>query len=145
VKRQSRRPITILLVDDNEAVRQGLALLLGRDGLAVCTQAAAAGEALARLADAVPDLALVDLSLGEEDGLGLIAALAARGIPVLVCSLHEEPDYVKRALEAGARGYLTKREAPRELLRAIEDVLDGWVMVSPRAADTLPESGRADV
>ncbi len=145
MKRQWERPINVLLVDDHEAVRQGLALLLEQDGLAACTQVAGAAEARGRLVDGLPDLALVDLSLGEDDGLGLIAALAARGIPVLVCSLHEEPDYVKRALAAGARGYLTKREAPRELVRAIGDVLDGWMIVSPRAVEALPDGNRADV
>ena len=66
--------------------------------------------------------------------------LHALGIPVLVCSTHEEPEYVRRALAAGARGYITKREAPRDLARAVRDVLRGWMLVSPRAADDLPDS-----
>ena len=71
------------------------------------------------------------------DALALIADLRALDVAVLVCSMHEEPGYVRRALAAGARGYLTKREAPRELARAVRDVLDGWMLISPRAAEGL--------
>jgi two-component system, NarL family, invasion response regulator UvrY len=59
------------------------------------------------------ELVLVDLSLGDDDALRLVAELCARDIPVLVCSTHDEPGYVRRALTAGARGYITKREARR--------------------------------
>ena len=51
--------------------------------------------------------------------------------------MHEESGYVRRALSAGARGYITKREAPRDLVRAVRDVLEGWTLVSPRAAEGL--------
>ena len=63
--------------------------------------------------------------------------MAAHNIPVLVCSMHEEPGYVRRALAAGARGYITKSEAPQELARAVRDVLKGWMLISPRAAEGL--------
>ena len=80
---------------------------------------------------------LVDLSPVMEDALQLVTELRARNIPVLVCSMHEEPSYIRRALAAGARGYITKREAPRELARAVRDVLEGWMLISPRAAEKL--------
>jgi DNA-binding NarL/FixJ family response regulator len=51
--------------------------------------------------------------------------------------MHEEPSYIRRALAAGARGYITKREAPREVARAVRDVLAGWMLISPRAAEGL--------
>jgi len=82
-------------------------------------------------------LALVDLSPGTEESLYLVAVLFARNIPVLVCSMHEESGYVRRVLSAGARGYITEREAPRDLVRAVRDVLEGWTLVSPRAAEGL--------
>ena len=82
-------------------------------------------------------LALVDLSPGTDDALQLVADLCARNIPVLVCSMHEEASYVRRALAAGARGYITKPEAPQELAHAVCDVLDGWTLISPRAAEGL--------
>ena len=127
----------ILLVDDHAAVRHELALVLTEEGIGECREAAGRDEALAAAAGELPDLALVDLSLGADDALKLVAELCARNVPVLVCSTHEEPGHVRRALAAGARGYITKREAPRELARAVRDVLDGWMLISPRAAEGL--------
>ena len=77
--------------------------------------------------------------MGERDGMVLLAELQALDVPVLVWLLREEPTYVKRALAAGARGYITKREAPQDLVRAIRDVLRGGVLIGPRAAEQLPE------
>jgi two-component system invasion response regulator UvrY len=127
----------ILLVDDHAAVRHELAIVLTEEGIGECREAAGWDEALAAAAGELPDLALVDLWPGTDDALKLVAELCARNIPVLICSTHEEPGHVRRALTAGARGYITKREAPRELARAVRDVLDGWMLVSPRAAEGL--------
>ena len=124
-------------MDDHDAVRHGLALVLTEEGIGECREAADRDQALVAAAPAPPDLALVDLSLGADDALILVAELCAREIPVLVCSTHDEPGYVRRALTAGARGYITKREAPRELARAVRDVLEGWMLISPRAAEGL--------
>jgi DNA-binding NarL/FixJ family response regulator len=133
----TREKRLILLVDDHAAVRHGLALVLAEEGVGECREAAGHEEALAAALPEPPDLALVDLSPCTEDALKLVAELCARGIPVLVCSMHEEPSYVRRALAAGARGYITKIEAPKDLARAVRDVLDGWMLVSPRAAADL--------
>jgi DNA-binding NarL/FixJ family response regulator len=127
----------ILLVDDHAAVRHGLALVLGEEGVGTCCEAAGREEALDAVASEPPDVVLVDLSPGTEDALKLVAELCARNIPVLVCSMHEEPGHVRRAFAAGARGYITKREAARDLARAVRDVLEGWMLISPRAAEGL--------
>lgn len=127
----------ILLVDDHAAIRHELALVLTEEGIGECREAAGRDEALAAAAGELPDLALVDLSPGTDDALKLVAELCARNVPVLVCSTHEGPSHVRRALAAGARGYITKREAPRELARSVRDVLDGWMLISPRAAEGL--------
>ena len=129
---------TILLVDDHRAVRDELAHLLEEDGMAVCGQAGGRVEALACAAEHLPDLALVDLSLDNDDGLALVADLHKRGILVVVCSTYENPGYVQQALDLGARAYVAKRDAGRALVRTLRDVLDGWVLVSPRAAGDLP-------
>jgi DNA-binding NarL/FixJ family response regulator len=129
----------ILLVDDDRTVREALAQLLLEEGLAVQAQAKDRAEALAQIAKGRPDLALVDLSLGADDGLALVTELNALGILVAVCSSYEAPEYVRRALAAGARAYITKREANRDLARAVRDVLQGWVLISPRAAGDLPD------
>jgi DNA-binding NarL/FixJ family response regulator len=127
----------ILLVDDHPAVRHELALVLAEEGVGDCQEAAGPEEALETAGREPPAVALVDLSPCTEDALQLVAELCARNIPVLVCSMHEEPGYVRRALAAGARGYITKVEAPRDLARAVRDVLNGWMLVSPRAAADL--------
>ncbi|HEY3416045.1 MAG TPA: response regulator transcription factor [Armatimonadota bacterium] len=134
---RTRETPLILLVDDHAAVRHGLALVLAEEGVGECREAAGREEALNAAARELPDLALLDLSLGAEDTVELVGELCARNIPVLVCSMHEEPSYIRRALAAGARGYITKREAPREVARAVRDVLAGWMLISPRAAEGL--------
>jgi len=111
--------------------------VLAEEGVGDCRETGGREEALDAATSEPPDVALVDLSLANDDALALIAELCARNIPVLVCSMHEDPGYVRRALAAGARGYITKREAPRELARAVRDVLQGWMLISPRAADGL--------
>ncbi len=127
----------ILLVDDHAAVRHGLALVLTEEGMGDCREASSRDEALEAADRESPDVALVDLSLGADDALQLITDFSARNIPVLVCSSREDPGVVRQALAAGARGYITKREAPRELARTVRDVLDGWMLISPRAAEGM--------
>ncbi len=127
----------ILLVDDHAEVRHELALLLTNEGVGKCREATGREEALAVVSSERPDLALVDLSPGTDDALELVADLCARNIPVLVCSIHGDAIHVRRALAAGARGYVTKREASRELARAVRDVMEGWMLISPRAAEGL--------
>ncbi len=128
----------ILLVDDHPAVREGLALVLEGEGIGSCCEAISGKEALEAADQAVPDLALVDLSMDNEDTHALLAEFRKRHIPVLVCSMSEKPVHVKRAMAAGARGYITKSET-REVVRAVRGVLEGWMLISPRAADGLDE------
>ena len=131
------KPQSILLVDDHAAVRHGLALVLTQEGLGACREAAGREEALAAATSEPPDLAVVDLSPASDDALELVAELSARNIAVLVCSMCEDPGCVRRAMAAGARGYITKPEAPPELARAVRGVLEGWMLISPRAAGGL--------
>jgi DNA-binding NarL/FixJ family response regulator len=128
----------ILVVDDHPAVRQGLALVLKEGGVAECWEAGGREEALDVARRESPDMALVDLNLGDEDAMALLTELRRMRIPVLVCSMNETPSQVKRAMAAGARGYITKGEA-REVARAVRSVLDGWMLISPRAAEGLAE------
>ncbi len=129
----------ILLVDDHPAVRRGLALVLEAEGVGICSEAAGRAEALDIVRTDIPDVALVDLSMAREDPFSLISELRAHRIPVLVCSLHDDPAHVKRAVAAGARGYITKCEAPVGLARAVRAVLEGWMLISPHAAESFEE------
>jgi DNA-binding NarL/FixJ family response regulator len=128
----------ILVVDDHPAVRQGLALVLKEEGVGACCEAGGREEALDVARRESPDLALVDLNMGGDDAMALLAELRQMRIPVLVCSMNETPSQVKRAMAAGARGYITKGEA-REIARAVRSVLEGWMLISPCAAEGLHE------
>jgi len=131
--------IRILLVDDHPAVREGLTLLLAPEGIAVCAAASTAAAALTHAETSCPDLALVDLSLGSEDGLVLVADLHARAMPILVYSMHEDARHIEGAFTAGALGYVSKREMHRVLVDAIRKVAAGRRFVSPNAAVALAE------
>ena len=132
--------LQVLLVDDHPAVRQGLALLLAPDDIVVCGEAGGRAEALVCLEKRRPHLAIVDLSLDGEDGLGLIATLHQRRVPVLVYSMHKDSRHVQVAIAAGALGYVTKREFHGVLVQAIREVAAGRRYVSPTAAASLAES-----
>ena len=129
----------LFLVDDHPLVRAALAQLLEGGGFAPDGQAGTPAEALAHPALAASRLAVVDLALGEESGFDLIRKLRARGLAVLVYSMHEGPNAIRRALDAGAGGYVTKREAAESLATAVRAVLAGARSLSPRAASALQE------
>jgi DNA-binding NarL/FixJ family response regulator len=128
----------ILLVDDHPEVRRGLSLLLEEAALGRCYEAAGRVDALEIAEREAPDVAVVDLSLGDEDTVQLLEELRDRHIPVLVCSMHDQPRYVRIAIDAGVRGYITKGEA-RDVVHAVRDVLGGWILISPRAAEGLED------
>jgi len=133
-------PIHILIVDDHPAVRQGVAVLLAPDGIEVCAEAERPDEALQRLGECHPDVALVDLSLDGEDGTPLIAQLCARGVKVLVYSMYHDARRVSAAFAAGALGYVTKREFHNILVDGIRAVAAGRRYASPKAGAALAES-----
>lgn len=127
----------IFLVEDHPGVRRGYELLLSLEpDLVVCGEAASADEALARILDSRPDLAIVDLALERSNGLDLIAHLHAQcpQVRVLVVSMHDETGCIQTAQRAGARGYLTKEECPDQLIRAVRRVLQGKCFLSHRAS-----------
>lgn len=127
----------IFMIDDHPAVRQGLKLLLTQEDYLVCGEAGSSAEMLELIESSRADLALLDISLGEENGLECIAELRKRGIAVLAYSMHEDAATIDRAFAAGADGYVSKREQPDVLLAGVADVLAGNRHISPRAAQSL--------
>jgi DNA-binding NarL/FixJ family response regulator len=130
----------IFLVDDHPVVRQGMAQLINHEAdLTVVGEGDEAYQALRAIRDAKPDLALVDVSLKESDGIELLKELKAQmpDLPVLMLSMHDESMYAERALRAGASGYVMKQESPQTLLSAIRTVLSGKVYVSDKMSATL--------
>ncbi|MFN9730090.1 MAG: response regulator [Pseudomonadota bacterium] len=136
----------IVLVDDHPVVRMGLSMLIDAEpDLAVCGQAEDFDGALRVVAEQVPDLVLVDLSLRGSSGLDLLKELARDGRRARVVSMHESPTWAERALAAGARGYVLKSEAGRVMVQAIRKVRAGRVFVSESIADARHEHRVAGV
>ena len=130
----------VLVVDDHPIVRERLAELINREpDLLVCGEAEDAIQAMERAAAVSPDIAIVDISLKDTYGIELIKQLKAGypSLPVLVLSMHDESLYAERALRAGAKGYITKQEATKQILTAIRRVLNGGVYVSEKLADLI--------
>lgn len=134
-------PYRVLVVDDHPIVREGLSALLGlQPDLRVTGQAEGAASALVQVAHEPFDLALVDLSLGQDSGLVLIKDLHAvnPALKLLALSMHDQLVYAERALRAGASGYVMKHEAPDVLLGAMRAVLAGEIFLSaPVSAQLL--------
>ena len=131
------KSIRVFLVDDHPLVRQALrdAMRHERD-MEVCGEADDRDEALEGIAAAEPDLAIVDLRLRTSDGLELIRDLRNRCPKVmsLVLSMQDESITAERAVRAGARGYVSKQEAPRKIMEAVRKVLGGEIYWSEKAA-----------
>ena len=132
----------ILLVDDHPLVREWLASLINQQpDLSVCGEAESAQEALLYLANATPDLAIVDLSLKDSSGLDLIKAMKTShpSVAVIVLSMHDERHYAERAIRAGARGYVMKRETTKKIVAVIHQVLARKLGVSEDVAAQFAE------
>jgi DNA-binding NarL/FixJ family response regulator len=132
----------ILIVDDHPIVRLGIRQMLAAErDLDVCGEADSAEAARQLISSARPDLAIVDLSLAQGTGLDLIRSLreSLPTLPVLVLSMHDEALFAERALRAGARGYIMKREAVTGLVGAIRQVLSGRIYVSEGMAQVVLE------
>lgn len=138
--------IRVLIVDDHGVLRAGLTTLLNAaEDLEVVGGAASAAEA-SRLAGSLqPDLALVDISLPDGDGIAVTAALKAENpdLKVLVLTAHEEPALVQKAVQAGASGYVVKRAAEGELLDAIRAAMRGEVYLDPTMVRAFISPGAA--
>src|SRR6201986_998142 len=130
----------ILLVDDHEVVRDGVKKILDkRPGAATFGEAGTAPEALELVREQDWDVVLLDISLGGRDGLEVlreIKRLRPR-LPVLILSMHSEELFARRALKAGAAGYVTKGSPRAELAQAVDEVIKGGVYVSPTLAKKL--------
>jgi DNA-binding NarL/FixJ family response regulator len=129
LERKSR----VFLVDDHPLVRDGLRTLINQESdLEVCGVAEEAAPALLAIAASQPHIALVDISLKNTSGLELIKDLKIQqpSVAVIVVSMHDEMLYAERALRAGARGYVMKRETTGNVLLAIRRVLEGGVYLS---------------
>jgi len=130
----------IFLVDDHPLVREWLTNLINQQSdLEVCGKAENTADALAGIARTRPALAVVDITLNAASGLELIKDLCIQhpSVASLVFSMHEEELYAERAMRAGARGYVRKRETSKNILAAIRCVLEGRIYVSQKLSNAM--------
>jgi two-component system invasion response regulator UvrY len=132
--------IKVILADDHSIVRAGLCRLVEESGdMTVVAEAADGMEAIRLIRELRPDVAVIDLSMPHIDGLEVITRIHPEfpGMPIIVLTMHAENQYVVRAIEAGAQGYITKQSAPEQLVDAIRKVHAGARYLTADAAEAL--------
>jgi DNA-binding NarL/FixJ family response regulator len=131
--------LRLVLIEDHQALREGLELLLGREGCEVVGTAGTAGEGLELIERLEPDVSLVDIRLGEESGIELTRRLLAADAErrVVLYTGSSDVELLVSGLDSGARGYALKDGTPSELTGALETVARGGTYVDPRLRPKL--------
>src|SRR5262245_43399046 len=134
--------VRILLVDDHQLVREGLRALLERENFQVVGEAADGHHAIQQAQALRPDIAVVDLSMPQLNGLDAAREMsrAAPGIKVVALTVHTEDPYVISALRAGIKGYVLKNQASADLVQAIREVSRGMTYLSPGISRAVVEA-----
>jgi DNA-binding NarL/FixJ family response regulator len=132
--------ITVLLVDDHAYIRKGIRYLLeATHDLAVVETAANGVEAVAKARQHQPDVVILDISMPFMNGIEATKQICAccPGTQVLTLSIFPDEEYVRNALEAGARGYVLKEQIGDELVEAIRSIHSGGQFFSHKIAEIL--------
>ncbi len=132
--------IRVLIAEDHGLVRAGLRRIIDEcEDIEVVAEAESGTQVLAEIRAFRPDVAVIDLTMPGLDGFEVLSQLreAAPDLPVLVLTMHEEEQYVVRAIREGAKGYVTKRSAPEQLVQAIRKVHAGGLYLTDAAAEAL--------
>lgn len=130
----------VLLVDDHELVRAGFRRLLeDSDKFTVIAEAGSGEQAVQEYAKHHPDVVVMDISMPGIGGVGAIERIVARdsSAKILVLSVHEDSVFTTRALQAGALGFIPKRSAPEEMIRAVETVSNGMTCIAAEIAQQI--------
>lgn len=130
----------VLVVDDHPIVREGLADLINKqEDITLCGWAEDIPHAIEAIKKLKPDVVTIDISLEDASGLDLIKQIKVQfpDLPILTLSMHEESLYAERAIRAGAKGYITKREGTKRVIVAIRHVLDGRLYLSDNMKERL--------
>ena len=133
-------PIRVLIAEDHSIVRDGLRMLLQSEpDFVVVAEAANGREAIARAKESLPDVAILDISMPDLNGLDATRLLKIESpqTQVLILTMHESDEYFFRALQAGAAGYVLKKAATQDLLAAVRAVARGEAFLYPSVAKKL--------
>lgn len=135
-------PIRVILADDHLIVRQGLRLVLEKEGIEVLSEAADGFEAIRLIKELLPEIAVLDLDMPGLDGLAVLreAAQASPRTRSIILTRHMEEPYAVEALRVGARGYVLKTQASNDLVAAIRHVDRGEVYLSPRISKAVVDA-----
>ena len=135
------KPIRILLADDHNILRDGLRLLLERQGFVVVAEAEDGREAVRLAEEHRPDVAVMDIAMPHLNGIDAARRIVETCAPtaVIILSMHDDESYVIRALNAGARGYLLKDSVKADLIAAVNAVSQGQSYFSPKVGQLLQE------
>jgi two-component system, NarL family, invasion response regulator UvrY len=131
--------IKVLMIDDHPIVRDGCRQIFGRRQDIILREADSAATGLATNREFKPDIIILDVGLGDDNGFDIVAPLLAdnAGARIIVFSMYEAPRFVTRALELGARGYVTKTDDPTAVVAAIDKVRGGGIFLGPSVAQAL--------
>jgi DNA-binding NarL/FixJ family response regulator len=132
--------LRILVADDHELVRRGIrGLLCARRGWSVVGEAVNGREAVEKASKLKPDIAILDISMPDLDGLHATRRIreAVPSTEVVVLTMHESDQMVRRVLDAGARGYVLKSDLAAHLVKAVRDVSAGKLFLTPKVSDIV--------
>lgn len=141
---QNATRVRVIIVDDHPAIQEALASSIsGKLGIAVVGKAGSAAEALQLIKSAQPNVAVVDLSLGDVQGLELVHSIriSCPEVNIVVFSMYDEQVYAERAIRAGASAYLMKSESSQHVIEAIRAVSHGQIYLSPSMATSILSKG----
>lgn len=130
----------VIIVDDHPIFRMGMAELLNQEeDFEVCGLAEDIASARKLVTELVPDLAIVDITLAGDNGLDLVKEItvAEKNLSILVLSMHDEQVWAERAIRAGAKGYIMKKEASENVITALRNIRQGKIHVSASIMERL--------
>ncbi|HYR51667.1 MAG TPA: response regulator transcription factor [Candidatus Dormibacteraeota bacterium] len=138
-------PLRVLLADDHVLVRDGIKVTLEANGLSIVGEASEGREAVKMVRELKPDVAIFDVSMPGLNGVDAarIALKENPGTKVVLLTVHTENEYVDEALRAGVSGYVLKKQATADLVRAIHEVSVGNIYLSPGISRAVMEAFRS--
>lgn len=136
----SLNTVKVLLVDDHELVRAGFRRLIEDDDkFTVIAEAGSGEQAVQDYVKYKPDIVVMDISMPGIGGIGAVERIIARDSDarILILSVHEDSVFTSRALQAGAKGFIPKRSAPEQMIKAVEQVAQGKMCIDPEIAQQI--------